>query len=83
MGTMHAFNGLEYRHTAVVGVNDRALLNPSAITPEEVDRLQHEADLAAERCLLFVACTRARDGFYVSWAGQPSPFVVDASCGSR
>lgn len=67
---MHTFKGLEYRYTAVVGVNDRALPNPSAITPEEVDRLHHEADLAAERCLLFVACTRARDSLYVSWAGS-------------
>lgn len=83
MGTVHTFKGLKYRYTAVVGVNDRALPNPSAITPEEVDRLQHEADLAAERCLLFVACTRARDGLYVSWTGQPSPCLVEAGCGSR
>ncbi len=33
------------------------------------------------RCLLFVACTRARDGLYVSWTGQPSPFLVEAGCG--
>ncbi|GGW09785.1 DNA helicase [Streptomyces capoamus] len=82
VGTMHAFKGLEYRFTAVVGVNDRALPNPSAVTPEEIDRLQHEADLAAERCLLFVACTRARDGLYVSWAGQPSRFLIEAGCGA-
>lgn len=31
-----------------------------------------------ERCLLFVACTRARDGLYVSWSGEPSPFLVEA-----
>ncbi|MFJ8438995.1 UvrD-helicase domain-containing protein [Kitasatospora griseola] len=83
IGTMHSFKGLEYRHTAVIGVNDRALPNPSAITPQEIDRLQHEADLAAERCLLFVACTRARDSLYVSWAGQPSPFLVEAGCGAE
>ncbi|GAA1935424.1 ATP-dependent helicase [Streptomyces sodiiphilus] len=82
VGTMHTFKGLEYRYTAVVGVNDRALPNPSAITPEDVDRMQHEADLAAERCLLFVACTRARDGLYVSWTGRPSPFLVEAGCGT-
>ncbi|MFI2369376.1 hypothetical protein [Streptomyces sp. NPDC018833] len=50
---MQPFKGLEYRSTAVVGVNDRALPNPSATTPQELDRLQHEAALAAERCLLF------------------------------
>ncbi|MFC7471334.1 3'-5' exonuclease [Actinomadura keratinilytica] len=75
VGTMHSFKGLEYRCVAVVGVHDGAVPFPKAVTPVDVDRLQHEADLLAERCLLFVACTRARDGLYVSWAGEPSPFL--------
>lgn len=33
MGIMHTSKRLEYRYTSVVGVNDRALPNPSAITP--------------------------------------------------
>ncbi|MER6820454.1 hypothetical protein ABT316_12990 [Streptomyces cellulosae] len=24
----------------------------------------------------------ARDGVYVSWSGQPSPFLVEADCGA-
>jgi hypothetical protein len=28
-----------------------------------------------ERCLLFVACTRAREELAVSWSGAPSPFL--------
>ncbi|MGO4631913.1 UvrD-helicase domain-containing protein [Streptomyces sp. 2RAF24] len=76
VGTMHSFKGLEYRCVAVVGVHDGAVPYPKAVTPVDVDRLQHEADLLAERCLLFVACTRARDGLYVSWAGDPSPFLL-------
>ncbi|WP_069815451.1 UvrD-helicase domain-containing protein [Streptomyces sp. TP-A0874] len=75
VGTMHAFKGLEYRCVAVVGAHDGALPFPKAVTPPEVDRLQHETDLLAERCLLFVACTRARDSLYVSWSGKPSPFL--------
>lgn len=78
VGTMHAFKGLEFRCVAVTGVSAEALPAPKAVTPAEVDRLQHEADLMAERCLLFVACTRARDGLYVSWTGTPSAFLVDA-----
>jgi superfamily I DNA/RNA helicase len=78
IGTMHAFKGLEFRCVAVIGVSSVALPNPRAVTPIDVDRLQHEADLLAERCLLFVACTRARDGLYVSWWGEPSEFLVDA-----
>ncbi|MGW7104007.1 UvrD-helicase domain-containing protein [Streptomyces sp. NPDC054838] len=76
VGTMHSFKGLEYRCVAVVGVHEGAVPFPKAVTPVDVDRLQHEADLLAERCLLFVACTRARDGLYVSWAGEPSPFLL-------
>ncbi|MFE6101788.1 UvrD-helicase domain-containing protein [Streptomyces laurentii] len=78
VGTMHSFKGLEYRCVAVVGVHDGAMPFPRAVTPVDVDRLQHEADLLSERCLLFVACTRARDGLYVSWAGEPSPFLLTA-----
>ncbi|WP_461110273.1 UvrD-helicase domain-containing protein [Streptomyces calidiresistens] len=78
VGTMHAFKGLEYRCVAVIGVNEGALPYPRAVTPAEVDRLQHEADLLAERCLLFVACTRARDDLYVSWTGRPSEFLPEA-----
>ena len=78
VGTMHSFKGLEFRCVAVVGVHDGALPWPAAVTPADVDRLQHEADMMAERCLLFVACTRARDGLYVSWSGEPSPFLTEA-----
>lgn len=77
VGTMHSFKGLEFRCVAVTGVNAGALPAPKALTPVEVDRLQHEADLQAERCLLFVACTRARDGLYVSWTGEPSRFLAE------
>ncbi|MEN3585313.1 3'-5' exonuclease [Streptomyces sp. ZYX-F-203] len=76
VGTMHAFKGLEYRCVAVIGVRAGAVPHPKALTPVDVDRLQHEADLLAERCLLFVACTRARDALYVSWSGEPSPFLL-------
>ncbi|WP_425337992.1 hypothetical protein [Streptomyces violaceorubidus] len=40
-----------------------------------MDRLQHESDLLRERCLLFVACTRAREALAVSWSREASPFV--------
>ncbi|WP_455360478.1 UvrD-helicase domain-containing protein [Streptomyces sp. SYSU K21746] len=78
VGTMHSFKGLEFRCVAVVGVNDGALPYSRAVTPVDVDRLQHETDLMSERCLLFVACTRARDSLYVSWSGQPSRFLMEA-----
>ncbi|CAL9277211.1 ATP-dependent DNA helicase Rep [Streptomyces sp. SudanB5_2050] len=78
VGTMHSFKGLEFRCVAVIGVDDEALPFPKAVTPPEVDPKQHEADMMSERCLLFVACTRARDSLYVSWSGKPSQFLVEA-----
>ncbi|NUK58635.1 ATP-binding domain-containing protein [Streptomyces lunaelactis] len=78
VGTMHSFKGLEFRCVAVIGVSDGALPFPRALTPVDVDRLQHETDLMTERCLLFVACTRARDSLYVSRSGRPSPFLTEA-----
>lgn len=78
VGTMHSFKGLEFRCVAAIGVNAGALPFAKAVTAAEVDRIQHETDLMAERCLLFVACTRARDGLYVSWAGEPSCFLTEA-----
>jgi superfamily I DNA/RNA helicase len=78
VATMHSLKGLEFRCIAAVGVADGSLPNPKAITPQEVDELQHKADVMAERCLLFVVCTRARDHLHVSWPGEPSPFLVEA-----
>lgn len=78
VGTMHSLKGLEFRSVAVVGVNEGALPSPKAITPEETDPVQYRTDLMAERCLLFVACTRARDHLHVSWNGRPSRFLEEA-----
>ncbi|MBZ9645332.1 UvrD-helicase domain-containing protein [Streptomyces sp. PSKA30] len=78
VGTMHSFKGLEFRCVAVIGVTEEALPFPKAVTPPDVDPKQHETDMMAERCLLFVACTRARDSLYVSWSGKRSPFLVEA-----
>ncbi|MFE2583106.1 UvrD-helicase domain-containing protein [Streptomyces sp. NPDC059378] len=75
IGTMHAIKGLEYRCMAVIGATAHSVPAASAVTPVEVDRLQHQTDMLAERCLLFVACTRAREGLFVSWNGEPSPFL--------
>jgi superfamily I DNA/RNA helicase len=75
LATMHAMKGLEFRCVAVLGVTASAVPFTREITPVEVDRLQHDADMLRERCLLFVACTRAREELAVSWSGPPSPFL--------
>ncbi|TCO58272.1 UvrD-like helicase family protein [Actinocrispum wychmicini] len=74
--------GLEFRCVAVVGMTARAVPFAKEITPLEVDRQQHESDMLMERCLLFVACTRAREALAISWSGTPSPFLPVTRAGS-
>ncbi|MFI7534914.1 UvrD-helicase domain-containing protein [Streptosporangium sp. NPDC049376] len=76
IGTMHRMKGLEFRCMAVIGVSERQVPPPSAVTPVEEDPLTHAQDLQRERCLLFVACTRAREQLHVSWHGTASPFLA-------
>ncbi|MBZ6114591.1 MULTISPECIES: UvrD-helicase domain-containing protein [Streptomyces] len=77
LATMHAMKGLEFRCVAVLGVTAGAVPFAREVTPAAVDALQHYSDLLRERCLLFVACTRAREALAVSWSGAGSPFVPD------
>ncbi|MDI3420617.1 UvrD-helicase domain-containing protein [Streptomyces luteolus] len=75
VATMHSMKGLEFRCVAVVGVTSSVLPFAPQVTPAEVDPIQHQTDLLAEHCLLFVACTRARDALAVSWHGERSPLL--------
>jgi len=74
-GTMHAMKGLEFQAVAVIGVEQGLVPEPAAVIPETEDSVAHAQDLQRERCVLFVACTRARDQLYVSGTGVPSMFL--------
>jgi len=74
-GTMHAMKGLEFQAVAVIGVERGLVPEPAAVTPHSEDAVAHVQDLQRERCVLFVACTRARDHLYLSAAGEPSMFL--------
>ncbi|GAA3491748.1 UvrD-helicase domain-containing protein [Streptomyces cremeus] len=75
LASMHAMKGLEFRCVAVLGVTASAVPFAREVTPAGVDVLQHDADMLRERCLLFVACTRAREALAVSWSGAASEFL--------
>ncbi|TVT60822.1 AAA family ATPase [Amycolatopsis rhizosphaerae] len=75
LASMHAMKGLEFRCVAVVGATAKAVPFGKEVTPLEVDPRLHDADLFKQRCLLFVACTRAREALAVTWNGTPSPFL--------
>ena len=44
---------------------------------EAEDKLQHDFDVLRERCLLYVACTRARDELVLTGSGAPSTLLPD------
>ena len=75
VGTMHSCKGLEFARLAVVAVNEGVVPLPFAVTPAGADTAQRGLDLLRERCLLYVACTRARDELMVTASGTPSPFL--------
>ncbi|MGH3547882.1 MAG: UvrD-helicase domain-containing protein [Pseudonocardiaceae bacterium] len=75
VATMHRMKGLEFRCVAVVGVEQHQVPAPAAVTSATDDQRSHDLDIQRERCLLFVACTRARENLVVSWHGTPSPLL--------
>ena len=76
IGTMHRMKGLEFQAVAVIGVGAGMVPAAAAVTSTDDDPVAHKHDLQRERCLLFVACTRARDHLYLSYTGEPSPFLT-------
>ena len=70
--TMHRAKGLEFRAIAVVGANDDAIPYTPVIPTDEADARPF---LEQERCLLYVACSRARERLMVGWTGMPSRFL--------
>lgn len=74
-GTMHGMKGMEFRCVAVVGAGRDGLPLRQAVTPVEEDPVRHALDVQQERCLLFVACTRARERLRVSWSGPVSELL--------
>lgn len=75
VATMHRMKGLEFQCLAVVGLDAGVLPAPTAVTSAAEDPHAHRQDLQRERCLLFVALTRARDVLYLSHSGAPSTLL--------
>jgi len=75
IGTMHRLKGIEFRCVAVVDAADDSVPAPWDVTSESIDPVRHAEDLRRERCLLYVACTRARDDLWLGWSGRTSSFL--------
>jgi superfamily I DNA/RNA helicase len=75
LGTMHRMKGLEYQRVIVVDADDAKVPLEWTMTDRDSDPVQHAVDLEMEKCRLYVAATRARDGLYITWTGTPSRFL--------
>lgn len=73
VATMHRVKGLEFQYIFIVATNKRIVPLASAI--DHTDSVSEQETMTAEKCLLYVALTRAQKGAYVSGYGQMSEFL--------
>ena len=73
VATMHRVKGLEFQYIFVVAANNRII--PLATAIDHTDSVREQETMTAEKCLLYVALTRAQKGAYVSGYGQMSEFL--------
>ena len=73
LATMHRVKGLEFTCVFIVGMNKNNMPLKSAI--QTSDPVSKEEAKTAERCLFYVALTRAKKQVYVSANGSMSEFV--------
>lgn len=79
LATMHRMKGLEFPRVLIAGISrDTLPLHIGKEFPDEASRMDFEQ---GERCLLYVAATRARDRLVVSGWGDRSPFVPQGTSG--
>lgn len=72
VATLHRLKGLEFSRVLLAGVQDGFIpLEVQGDPADSESRQQHELQ---ERCLLYVAVSRARDELVISGFGTPSPF---------
>lgn len=73
VATMHRVKGLEFQYVFVVAANNRIIPLVSAI--DHTDAVSEQETMTAEKCLLYVALTRAQKGAYISGYGKMSKFL--------
>ena len=73
VATMHRVKGLEFEYVFVAAVNNRIIPLPSAINKTDV--VSEAESITSEKCLLYVAMTRAQKGVYITSYGKKSDFL--------
>ena len=74
IATMHRVKGLEFDRVIIAGVNDMVMPYKTALSQAD-DDLAKEAAETTERCLLYVALTRAKKEVFVSSHGVRSSIL--------
>ena len=73
LATMHRVKGLEFNYIFVAGINNKAL--PHGVRSDFSDDVSHDEFETEEKCLLYVALTRAKVGAYITCFGKMSDLV--------
>lgn len=73
MATMHRVKGLEFKYVFIVATNDRIIPLASAI--DYSDNVTEYETITSEKCLLYVAMTRAQKAVTLTCYGRRSDFI--------
>ena len=73
VATMHRVKGLEFDYVFIAGMNKGIMPLSSVIN--HVDQASEEESITAEKCLLYVALTRAKQKAYLTGYGKKSEFL--------
>lgn len=74
MSTMHRIKGLEFEYIFIVSANKGILPLSAAI--DHTDAVSEQESMTSEKCLLYVAITRAQRGAYICYYGKKSVFLI-------
>lgn len=72
--TMHRVKGLEFQYMFVAGVNFGVVPLNQAVDVE--DTVARQEAVTSEKCLLYVALTRAQKSAYITSYGRKSKFIT-------
>jgi superfamily I DNA/RNA helicase len=74
IGTMHRAKGLEFKVVVIAGC-DESILPKASVLATFSDQVDRQTFIAQEKCLFYVACTRARERLLVTYVGKPSSLI--------
>jgi superfamily I DNA/RNA helicase len=81
IATMHRVKGLEFQYMFIVAANSRVIPLASAI--DDTDKVSKLTSLTSEKCLLYVALTRAQKSAYITSYGTQSELLPNSRSYNR